>query len=322
MTSIGATLRSERLRRNLDLRQISEELKISSRFLEAIEAEHFDKLPGGIFTRAFVRQYAQLLGLDAEELAGQVQRALDPQSSTVQAAERSKAQADEIHLPRVEEWEAVGENRFRWSSSLSAAALVVVVMLVCSGVYAWWQRTRHVAAAPAVETTRAPQAASAVTSHVEPPVTAPPTPLQTTTAPTPVPNSASQPAKPAPAPPQSAVASPQPPPPTVKSAPATPSNPNAPVRVEITAEEPVWVLARGDGKYLFSGTLEAHQTRTVDANSNVELRLGNAGGVTITLNGKPLGALGPKGQVRTLQLTSGGFQIVPAKPAAFLDPLL
>lgn len=80
--------------------------------------------------------------------------------------------------------------------------------------------------------------------------------------------------------------------------------------------------ARSDGKFAFSGTLEAKQTRTVEAVENVQLRLGNAGGVTITLNGKPVGPVGPKGQVRTVQFTSGGFQIVPAKPPAVLDPLL
>jgi hypothetical protein len=86
------------------------------------------------------------------------------------------------------------------------------------------------------------------------------------------------------------------------------------VKVTITADEAVWVLARTDGKYAFSATMDAQTTRTVQASKEVTLRLGNAGGVTILLNGKPIGPAGPKGQVRTLQFTSGGFQIVPAKP--------
>ena len=100
------------------------------------------------------------------------------------------------------------------------------------------------------------------------------------------------------------------------------AHPSAPVRVELTADEPVWVLARTDGKYSFSGTLSAKESRTIEADGTVLLRLGNAGGVTITLNGKPVGPVGPKGQVRTVQFTSGGFEIVPvAKPPAPLDPL-
>ena len=74
------------------------------------------------------------------------------------------------------------------------------------------------------------------------------------------------------------------------------------------------MLVQTDGKYLFSGTLEPNATRTVEANGIVTVRMGNAGGLNITLNGKSLGTVGPKGQVRTVQFTPGGFQIVPAKP--------
>jgi cytoskeleton protein RodZ len=96
-------------------------------------------------------------------------------------------------------------------------------------------------------------------------------------------------------------------------------NPNATVRVGITADEAVWVRADINGKYQFSGTLQPHESRSIDADGQVILRLGNAGGATITLNGKPVGAVGPKGQIRTVQFTSGGFQIV-SEPK-LLDPL-
>jgi hypothetical protein len=99
----------------------------------------------------------------------------------------------------------------------------------------------------------------------------------------------------------------------------TPTNPDAVVHVEINADEAVWVLARADGKYAFSATMDPNTTRKVDGVKEVIVRLGNAGGVTISLNGKPIGPAGPKGQVRTIQFTSGGFHIVPAKPP--LDPL-
>jgi hypothetical protein len=96
----------------------------------------------------------------------------------------------------------------------------------------------------------------------------------------------------------------------------------APVRVELAADEPVWVLVRSDGKYLFSGTLGANESRTFEGASTVLVQLGNAGGVAITLNGKPVGPVGPRGQVRTVQFTSGGFEIVAVpKPPAPRDPL-
>lgn len=319
MTAIGESLRRERLRRNLDLEQISRELKISRRMLEAIEEEHFDRLPGAIFAKNFVRQYARILGLDEDELASEVQNLLDPQPAGVpQYAPRPVA---DIPLPRVEQWEAVGDApRFRWAGPLPSLALVVVVMLGCSLIYAFWQHSRR----PVAAVKTAPPAA---TAQVYPPAAAPqPAPAQ----PAPV-----APVQPAPAAAPTAAAPAATSPAALAqpaAAPATgederaeaaqpPPNPNAPVRVQLTAAEPTWVLVRSDGKYLFSGTLEANQSRTIDAGKNVELRVGNAGGIAVSLNGKPLPALGPKGQVRTVQLTSGGFQISAPKSALPFDPL-
>src|SRR5258708_6587390 len=112
MTAIGETLRRERLRRNLDLDAVSRELKISHKFLEAIEDERFDELPGGVFVKSFVRQYARMLGLDEEELAGEVQRTIEPPSVNPRFAEQSHHSAPaEIHVPRVEEWENVAGGR-------------------------------------------------------------------------------------------------------------------------------------------------------------------------------------------------------------------
>src|ERR1035437_1566734 len=328
MTSIGEILRRERLKRNLELGQIAQELKISSRFLEAIEAGELDKLPGGVFTTSFTIQYARLLGLDEEKIAGELQSTLDPPPEIPAAVEAPNPADSAIHVPRVEEWEAVGESRFRWSSSsLSAAALVVVVMLLCSGLYAlyaWWQRAHRPVAA-----------------HQSPPVAAvqpapPPAPVQQSPSPEVQPSTAptgTQPPSgtPAPAPSTGQPAPPGPagaPAPGREGAPPVPmagasaSHPNAAVRGELTADEPVWVLVRSDGKYFFSGTLGAKESRAFEAASTVLLRLGNAGGVTITLNGKPVGPVGPKGQVRTVQFTSGGFEIVAVpKPPVPLDPL-
>jgi cytoskeleton protein RodZ len=320
MTAIGEMLRRERLKRNLELGQIAQELKISSRFLEAIEAGQLDKLPGGVFTKSFILQYARLLGLDEEEIAGRLQRILEPPPEVPTPIEAPKPVDSAIRVPRVEEWEAIGESRFRWSSSLSAAALVLVVMLACSGLYAWWQHTRRLA--PAHET---PPAAAVQTTPVPAPVEPPPSPVvQPSTAPTEAQPVAASPAPaPAPAPSmeQPTPSGPQGAPPPVLVAAVPAPNPNAAVRVELTAGEPVWVLARSDGKYLFSGTLGARESRTFEAASTVLLRLGNAGGVAIALNGKPVGPVGPRGQVRTVQFTSGGFEIVavPKSPAP-LDP--
>jgi len=66
MASFGENLRRERELRGVSLREIAEATKISVRFLQALEQDRVEVLPGGMFPRAFVRQYARHLGLDAE----------------------------------------------------------------------------------------------------------------------------------------------------------------------------------------------------------------------------------------------------------------
>src|SRR5947208_2833066 len=192
MTSIGETLRRERLKRNLDLEQISSELKISSRMLEAIEGEHFDKLPGGVFAKSFVRQYARLLGLDEEDLVGQVQRALEPSPGIPQTVPKPNPDVAPIHVPKVEEWEAVSQDHFQWSGSLPAAVLVVIVMLVCSGVYAWLQRPQAPVSAQANPVENSGPPAQTVPQPGPQPAVQP-TPLEATPAAPAVPSDAAPP---------------------------------------------------------------------------------------------------------------------------------
>ena len=57
-----------RKRAGVSLDKIAQSTKISSRFLEAIENERFDQLPGGIFTTSYLRQYALAIGYDEDAL--------------------------------------------------------------------------------------------------------------------------------------------------------------------------------------------------------------------------------------------------------------
>src|SRR3954471_9905200 len=66
MGSFGENLRRERELRGIPLLDIAEATKISLRFLEALESDRMDVLPGGIFRRSFVREYARHLGLDPD----------------------------------------------------------------------------------------------------------------------------------------------------------------------------------------------------------------------------------------------------------------
>ncbi len=67
MTDFGGKLRQARERRGVSLRQIAGSTKISVASLDALERNDLSRLPGGIFSRAFVRSYALEVGLDPEE---------------------------------------------------------------------------------------------------------------------------------------------------------------------------------------------------------------------------------------------------------------
>src|ERR1700730_17057906 len=65
--SIGEKLRLAREARGIALRDISEQTRISMRYLEAIESDDYRRLPGGIFNRSFIRAYAKFIGFDEQQ---------------------------------------------------------------------------------------------------------------------------------------------------------------------------------------------------------------------------------------------------------------
>ncbi len=66
--SFGEELKRERELREITLREVSESTKISLRYLEALERNAFESLPGGVFNRGFVRAYSQFIGIDPESM--------------------------------------------------------------------------------------------------------------------------------------------------------------------------------------------------------------------------------------------------------------
>ena len=119
-TDFGGTLRAARERRGLSLRQIANVTKISMMTLEALERNDIPRLPGGIFSRAFVRSYALEVGLDPEatiqEFMGQF-----PHDS-VTAGHPTTAQA--------EDHEAIESDRRTASTFLRLAAISVPIAAV------------------------------------------------------------------------------------------------------------------------------------------------------------------------------------------------
>ncbi len=68
MASFGETLKRERELREITLREISDATKVNIRYLEALEQNRFEILPGGVFNKGFIRAYATYIGLDREKM--------------------------------------------------------------------------------------------------------------------------------------------------------------------------------------------------------------------------------------------------------------
>lgn len=70
-TPFGEHLKREREMRGVSLEEISSATRIAPRFLTALENEQWDRLPGGVFNRGFIRAIARFLGLDEDSLVSE-----------------------------------------------------------------------------------------------------------------------------------------------------------------------------------------------------------------------------------------------------------
>ena len=82
------------------------------------------------------------------------------------------------------------------------------------------------------------------------------------------------------------------------------------MRVVFSASEPVWISIESDGNHVYSGTLAGQEDKEFEASGKMIALIGNAGGLEVQLNGKPIRPLGQHGQVRWLELTPGGARLV------------
>jgi cytoskeletal protein RodZ len=130
---IGAKLRQARLAQNFSINDIAQPTRIPARFLEAIESDDYSSLPGLIFTRNFVRQYAIALGLDPEPLLAELPK-LDESTAPLPAPPK-RPRSPYSH-----------DQRLR--SLLSSIAWLIVAVGAALGAYLHYNHSITRAAAP------------------------------------------------------------------------------------------------------------------------------------------------------------------------------
>ncbi len=77
---IGEVLKRSRTRQGIEIRDVEERTKIRTKYLRALESEDWDLLPDPAYAKAFLRTYAQLLGLDADAIGDAYRRQVEGDS--------------------------------------------------------------------------------------------------------------------------------------------------------------------------------------------------------------------------------------------------
>ena len=95
-SAVGERLRDAREIKGIDLFRAERDTKIRSKYLAALEDGDFTDLPGDVYTRGFIRNYATYLGLDADEIAARLAEADRLTAVLARAGEASGYQVDKL----------------------------------------------------------------------------------------------------------------------------------------------------------------------------------------------------------------------------------
>jgi len=342
--SFGDKLRREREMRGVSLDDIADATKIGTRSLRALEEEHFELLPGGIFNKGFVRAYAKYLGLNEEEavadyLSAAGESSLDPRLIAEQNAGRIDRTGGES-----------GDHRRPGFPIIPVLILLLVIAAGAGGWQLYQQRVRErqaredaarAATATPLQpastmdlnrpTPPAPGSGQATSNPVAAPGATRTTPATTTmetqaTLPAKSPDDLNSAAKT-----KEGAANPAPTTTADNSKPKSPSlgaltlpastpgaSNAAQFEVTVRAKDRAWVSIKSDGKYLVRGIIAPNDVKTVRATDQIVFWTGNAGAVDISFNGQKVPLEGGPNTEGVLVFNSHG--VVIPKPAVATQP--
>ena len=261
--NFGERLKRERELREVSMDELSKATRISNRFLEALENEDWEKLPGGIFGHGFVRTVARYLGLDENALLG----------------EYDLARADNLPPPPPKPEERIPSPPKWIPFAVLGAVLLLAVGLILTTRYAWHRIAAHRRASkqpivsvststgpsqPQTNSTSQPQASAPKQPGVSASIST--SPLQPQT-------------KPVVSPPDASSEIP----------------PNAPLELTLSTSGATRVRVLADGWLLIDRHLPAGETRRFKAKQRFDVSVSDSSAVLLELNGKAMAPLGPPG---------------------------
>lgn len=268
----GRLLAEARARRNQTVADVAQQLKLSAHQVEALEADDYARLPGPVFVKGFVRNYARLMELDGESLVAALGLVQENRS-----AGAAVPPSHDIPFP--------GNGTRRWPIIAAAVATLAAIVALFEFVSA--PSVPGPAAVPAAIPV-SPQAEPARVLPVaplplsEPAVTLPP--ATDASAPQPVPEQAGPVAAPAAEPRSSAARS-------------------GMSQLRLTFKTQSWVEVRDrDDRVVFSQLNPAGAEQRIEGRAPLNIVIGNAHGVRLEFNGKAVD-LAPHTKVEVARLT-------------------
>ena len=131
--TIGEKLRLAREARGIALRDISEQTRISIRYLEAIETDDYRRLPGGIFNRSFIRAYAKFIGYDEHQ-------ALEDYARTLRERGETDDEGSKSHQSLVYTEDGTSGSRSSVKTLILAILILAALSLAVWGGLEWYKR--------------------------------------------------------------------------------------------------------------------------------------------------------------------------------------
>jgi cytoskeletal protein RodZ len=305
---LGEWLRQRREELKISLEQAEADTRIRLSSLEALESEEFEALPDPVVGRGFARNYAAYLNLDPKEAADRFSALVAPPEPESLSVEGPTPFTREPFRPM--QLHEVGRSGGRWRWLIA----LVVILVVALSLLAWWQyprvsgwlARRQVSVPPATSSpTAAATEADLSTATHTPALVANTTETGTVRATTATPTL------------ELTLT------PTLTPSPS--ASPSPPVYMgiflELVLTDTSWIQVTVDGVREFQGELDTGTYRSWYGEERIELRVGNAGAVLVTINGESLGTLGAPDEVvdRVFEKVSEDVTVATVTPVPTTD---
>ena len=298
MVEIGQLLRQTREAKELSLADVEEQTRIRQRYLSALESGDWDDLPNPVAARGFLRTYAAFLGLDDKELIDRSQE-MSETGAPVPTAETQPSDYKPINLDLYDD--------VTRRSHLLRRVLGFILILIPVIILAWLLMQYGL---PYLQG-RA-QGGESITATVElPPEGQAPgaapviAPTATPTGPvvtiegalptfTPTPDATDTP--------------------TITPSPTLTATPAEAIRLRVAVTQTAWIRVVTDGEVQIESLADPGYDQEFTAYQQLDFLTGNAGGVELTLDGKPLPPLGGVGEIAIFVWTLEDGQVIEITP--------